>query len=446
MKKILLFLIFISNCFAAEVKDVGERKMSAEIEGQQFGSPQTQSEIVNQQDALGNTPLHKAVNENDKWIVALLLTAGANPWIKNLEGKTPKDLAKSGEIGDLLQDYEDLWVQNGEDLVAAALIGDSKKVAEILRSRFVDVNYQTIHSYAPFYNATPLITALRMINSNSDRFEQYLKIINMLLQAKADVNIRDGRGLTALMWAASRDLPDIVRILIDNGAIVDLQDYFGDTVLKWLANYKENKNILEIIKILLDAKANPNTQNKFGSTPLTAAIENRFPEMVNLLIKAGADVNVKNANGDTPLITTIDKLSSGRYWKTYEEIIKLLLNAKADVNITNKEGHSALFLTIPSRNENIVKMLLKNGANVNLQSKIGKTVLMIAAFTGQEDIAELLIDAGADINLKDINGETAKDIAKNRGRSNIVDLISKIEEKEHLERIREIERESSILD
>ncbi|KAJ3042927.1 hypothetical protein HDV00_006234 [Rhizophlyctis rosea] len=53
----------------------------------------------------GNTPLHAASDAGHADIVEMLLQAGANALARNMQGKTPADLAKSDQVCNLLDDY-----------------------------------------------------------------------------------------------------------------------------------------------------------------------------------------------------------------------------------------------------------------------------------------------------------------------------------------------------
>jgi len=98
---------------------------------------------------------------------------------------------------------------------------------------------------------------------------------------------------------------------------------------------------LEIVKLLIDEKADVNIMDSTGNTALIMAVRNDNAELVKLLIRAKADPNLHiNNQGHeftTPLWLAVDKSSY--------EITKLLIKAKADVNI-KQNGMSVLTLSM----------------------------------------------------------------------------------------------------
>jgi len=73
----------------------------------------------------------------------------------------------------------------------------------------------------------------------------------------------DNKGLTVLMEAAWRGRDDVVRLLCDHGANVNLQSSEGRTALHWAVYGKQDG----AVKILLEAKANFELKDAKGLTP-----------------------------------------------------------------------------------------------------------------------------------------------------------------------------------
>jgi hypothetical protein len=136
-------------------------------------------------------------------------------------------------------------------------------------------------------------TALDQAVLNGNR-----EMVQMLLQAKADVNSRDSDGETALMMIDDDTIIDIVWDLINHGAKVNLRDSDGDSALIAVAEFDN----VEALKALLDAGAKVNVANNEGQTALMIAAENGKLHNVRALILAGADVNARDKEGKTALM------------------------------------------------------------------------------------------------------------------------------------------------
>ena len=67
-----------------------------------------------------------------------------------------------------------------------------------------------------------------------------------------------------MMWAAWESRDDIVRLLLEAGATVNLRDYQGDTALHKAVRSGNS----DAIPILLQFGADPDLRNKDGKTPL----------------------------------------------------------------------------------------------------------------------------------------------------------------------------------
>jgi len=69
-----------------------------------------------------------------------------------------------------------------------------------------------------------------------------------------------------------------------------VRDIYGETVLFWVDNP-------DIIKILIENGANPNIQNQNGYTPLMKAVQFSDQEKASILLDLGADPNISNKQG-----------------------------------------------------------------------------------------------------------------------------------------------------
>lgn len=113
---------------------------------------------------------------------------------------------------------------------------------------------------------------------------------------------------TALIRAADRGHTEIVQLLLEAGAKVNVQDKDGPVSgpARWLA------------RALL---AGEDTKTKRGDTALIVAAGRGHVDIVRILLDAGAKVNAKNRDGTTAL------MAAERWGNT--EIIEMLKQAGA---------------------------------------------------------------------------------------------------------------------
>jgi uncharacterized protein len=115
--------------------------------------------------------------------------------------------------------------------------------------------------------------------------------VRKLLLAKADVNVAQVDGATALHWAVYRDDVEAADMLLKAGAKVKAANREGTTPLFMASLYGNPAMIERLLKAGADAKERgPN-----GETTAMFAARNGNPAAIKLLVAAGADVNAKEA-------------------------------------------------------------------------------------------------------------------------------------------------------
>ena len=206
-----------------------------------------------------------------------------------------------------------------------------------------------------------------------------------------------------------------VREYLDSGADPDIIDrsYNNNTALI----YASSEGHTEIVELLLDRGADINITNDLGSTALMEASRNNRTEIIRLLLDRGADPNIRDDYGGTALI-------SASIGNRRTDIVKMLLDNDADPNIQeNYDGETALMQASYYGNTESVGLLLENDADPNIQCHSGETSLIMASSRGYINIVKMLLDNGADPNIHMLNGETALMIAKRREHDYIARLI-----------------------
>lgn len=113
-------------------------------------------------------------------------------------------------------------------------------------------------------------------------------------------------GDTALHVAAAAHRPQVVRALIELGALVSASNRMGAQPLHYAADGSPGSSRwrpeaqAETIAGLIAAGADPNAVDRRQVTPLHRAVRTRCAEAVAALLEGGADPHAKNLNGSTP--------------------------------------------------------------------------------------------------------------------------------------------------
>lgn len=126
-----------------------------------------------------------------------------------------------------------------------------------------------------------------------------LSRVEQLLAAGADPDEPDGRGWTALVWAAREGHARLVAGLVYRGANPDLRDSGsrGWTPMMHAVHRLE----MDAVRALLNNDADPDVPGRDGRTPLMLAAAYGQDRMVELLLERGADPRARTADGVTAL-------------------------------------------------------------------------------------------------------------------------------------------------
>jgi ankyrin repeat protein len=94
-----------------------------------------------------------------------------------------------------------------------------------------DPNLPTFASTTPLMAAAGVNWAVAQTYTESPQAR--LDAVRLCLELGADVNATNSMGLTALLGAANRGSNDIIELLVDHGARLDIKDREGRTPLRW---------------------------------------------------------------------------------------------------------------------------------------------------------------------------------------------------------------------
>ncbi|XP_072409775.1 B-cell lymphoma 3 protein [Chiloscyllium punctatum] len=121
---------------------------------------------------------------------------------------------------------------------------------------------------------------------------------------RPDLEIRNYQGYTPLHVSVNSYQKEIVEFLLEQGADIDAVDIkSGKTPL---VHAVEN-NCIDMVRLLLQHGANVNLQTYSGNTALHCSSGRGFLEVVKVLLKNGADSSIKNCHNDTSLMVAKNK-------------------------------------------------------------------------------------------------------------------------------------------
>lgn len=171
------------------------------------------------------------------------------------------------------------------------------------------------------------------------------EIVKILLENGANVNYthwdksrNQGSPLTNAAGSLSDKRLQVIKLLVEHGADVNYQDATGNDVLS-CALYAsfERYDTIEIIEYLEQKGINIYKKYENSNTLLHKACESDSLLVIQYLINhRGFDINAVNADGDTPLIYFL-RFASNRK----KDTLQFLIQSGADAKIKNKEGKTA---------------------------------------------------------------------------------------------------------
>ncbi|ROI69406.1 Ankyrin-3 [Anabarilius grahami] len=268
-------------------------------------------------------------------------------------------------------------------------------------------------------------------------------------QLQTAINKHAKNGWSPLLLAAEQGHTEVVRVLLQNDARVDVFDEEGKAAIHLAAEQGHQ----DIVDILLSHKAFVNAKTKLGLTPLHLSAQSGSAQLVRLLVETHqASVDALSLRKQTPLhLAAI----SGQL-----DVCSSLLNLKADVTAADIHGQTPLHLAAENDHSEVVKLFLRHrpelatlanmeGATcahiaaakgsaavirelltfnqvgpLTLNNKAnGLCPLHLAAAGGHTEVVKVLLEAGASVTEEDVEGMTAIHLAAKNGHTHILEVL-----------------------
>ena len=160
-------------------------------------------------------------------------------------------------------------------------------------------------------------------------FRGSIKIIKLLIENGADINVKTNRELNIIHYSAQGNKPSSLMYFYlefmknNDYKLIKDHDSGGSTPLHWAAYTNSEDVLLYLIK--LDIFKNEQEKQKYidqqddqGYTPLHLAISSKSSRIVMKLLQSGASPDLKDKKGRTPLDLAISKKQN--------EIVQILKN------------------------------------------------------------------------------------------------------------------------
>ncbi|CAK6444812.1 unnamed protein product [Pipistrellus nathusii] len=257
----------------------------------------------------------------------------------------------------------------------AKLLGSTKKI---------NVNFQDPDGFSALHHAA--------LNGNTE-------LISLLLEAQAAVDIKDNKGMRPLHYAAWQGRKEPMKLVLKAGSAVNIPSDEGHIPLHLAAQHGH----YDVSEMLLQHQSNPCMVDSAGKTPLDLACEFGRVGVVQLLLSSNMCTalleprpgDTTDPNGTSPLHLAAKN--------GHIDIIRLLLQAGIDINRQTKSGTALHEAALCGKTE-VVRLLLDNGINAHVRNTYSQTALdIVHQFTtsqASKEIKQLLREASAALQVR----------------------------------------------
>ncbi|KAM4691392.1 caskin-2 [Rhinophrynus dorsalis] len=259
-----------------------------------------------------------------------------------------------GRENELIQAVKNGDVGTVQKLLAKLRTSKNKLLGSTKR---LNINHQDADGFSALHHAS--------LSGNSE-------LLLLLLEMQAAVDIKDGNGMRPLHYAAWQGQPEPVRLLLRASASVNSPSHDGQIPLHLAAQYGH----YEVSETLLQHQSNPCHVSKARKTPLDLACEFGRVKVVQLLLNSHLCVSLLEGISKDPTDP----------------------NFTTPLHLAAKNGH-----------RDVIRLLLKSGIEINRVTKMG-TALHEASLCGKTEVVKLLIENGIDVNIRNTYNQTALDV------------------------------------
>ncbi|KAJ3017124.1 UNVERIFIED_CONTAM: hypothetical protein HDU68_011832 [Siphonaria sp. JEL0065] len=231
-------------------------------------------------------------------------------------------------------------------------------------------------------------------------------LVSILSEFQAVFNSTNSDGITPLFIAATHGHVDALKLLIENGADVNVEAGRWPRTPLYAAAQNGHVNAISILlendsfalvaavrvgdvdaaRLLLEHGAAVDVvENNMAPLHFASALGNE--DVVQLLLEFGANANTAGPENTMPL-----HFASLR---NHVNVVRLLLDHGAWIDAVCVDMNTPITSAIESGGVEVLRLLLERGANVDVETRNKITPLHIAAQLGYIDAVRLLLQKGA---------------------------------------------------
>ncbi len=299
--------------------------------------------LINARDEDGRTPLFTACRGDDLEVVKYLVARGADINAKD---------------GNLSSPMHALAHRNHADAM------------KVLIEKGAEINAQDHSKHTPLHLAA---------------LADHKAAVGLLIDAGAELDMMDDYGRTPLILCArERGGPEVAKALLDAGANVNIKDKFDDDALE-LAAWRGKE---ELVNLLLDAGAKVPTGRPDSREMLEYAVDNGLARLFRAVIKAGGNPDYELPSGGT----LVHSAAAGGSL----EILKVLASKGLGIDMRDDYGWTPLHYAARDGRADCVTWLCEKEVKIDGRTLMGQTAYNIAQEREMTPVAEVLKAAKAD--------------------------------------------------
>ncbi|XP_067125162.1 serine/threonine-protein phosphatase 6 regulatory ankyrin repeat subunit B-like [Centruroides vittatus] len=419
---------------------------------------------VNARQETGETPIHVAAKHGHLDTVMLLLSDGAGIDIKTQNGETPLHVAVKNCHFPVARSLLEHW-QGKHSKDSVSLVNQQNVEGESAMHYAGAITKQNIHYPTEDKDLVKLLlesgSDVNMENKamketsihycsregNEDILKEILEHLSPA-EVQSAFNRQSKYGWSPLLYACRAGHPNLVKVLLQHGARVDIFDESGKAALHLAAEYGHH----EVVDILLQNNAFVNSRSKKGLTPLHLAAKHGYNGIVqhlvadhgavldaltlikktplhlaaekgkldvcSTLLELNADAHAIDNQGQTPLLLAAEN--------DHPEIVKLFLHHKPElVSMANSSGFTCAHIAAMKGSVAVIKELMKFNRHLvtTARNKSNNTALHLAAAGGHAKLVKVLLEAGASATDENGDGYTALHLAAKHGHVKVLQAL-----------------------